>query len=170
MMYLCASAGSARWLTYGLPAPYSCPLELRELKLIHSANGSSNLWLELHAEVTASKRSLCNAIDPPDNVGMKEVNMSEPGHLVDDGATSYATATDFVDTFTEQLDSLYLLSLLLTADNGKAEQCLVCAMGDCVDGSGVFKGFMDSASCSQVCNPNDHAYAGACGEFVVSEF
>ena len=67
--------------------------------------------------------------------------MSEPGHLVDDGATSYATATDFVDTFTEQLDSLYLLSLLLTADNGKAEQCLVCAMGDCVDGIRVFKGW-----------------------------
>ena len=62
MMYLCASAGSARWLTYGLPAPYSCPLELRELKLIHSANGSSNLWLELHAEVTAFQTQLmqCN--------------------------------------------------------------------------------------------------------------
>jgi hypothetical protein len=72
---------------------------------------------------------------------MKEVNMSEPGYLVDDRAKSYATATDFFDTFTEQLDSLYLLSLLLTADKTKAEECFACAMQDCVDGIGVFKGW-----------------------------
>jgi hypothetical protein len=47
----------------------------------------------------------------------------------------------FVDTFTEQLDSLYLLSLLLTSDKAKAEECFACAMQDCVDGIGVFKGW-----------------------------
>lgn len=67
--------------------------------------------------------------------------MTELRHLTDERATSYATATEFIDTFTEEMDSLYLLSLLLTADEGKAEQCFVCAMRDCIDGTGVFKGW-----------------------------
>jgi DNA-directed RNA polymerase specialized sigma24 family protein len=36
------------------------------------------------------------------------------------------------------MHSLYLLSFLLTADHDKAEQCLVSAMGECMDGVGVF--------------------------------
>ena len=36
------------------------------------------------------------------------------------------------------MHSLYLLSLLLTADHDRAEQCLVSAMGECVEGIGVF--------------------------------
>jgi hypothetical protein len=64
--------------------------------------------------------------------------MLEPMYLVDEGTTSRATATDVFNTFTEELDSLYLLSLLLTADHDKAEQCFVCAMGGCVEGIGVF--------------------------------
>jgi DNA-directed RNA polymerase specialized sigma24 family protein len=36
------------------------------------------------------------------------------------------------------MHSLYLLSFLLTADHDKAEQCLVSAMGECVEGIGVF--------------------------------
>jgi hypothetical protein len=58
-------------------------------------------------------------------------------HSADDRAKSYATATDFVDTFIQEMDSLYQLSLLLTADTGKAERCFVCAIKDCVDGAGV---------------------------------
>ena len=35
----------------------------------------------------------------------------------------YATSADFCRIFVEQVNSLYLLSLLLTADPQKAEQC-----------------------------------------------
>jgi hypothetical protein len=66
------------------------------------------------------------------------VNMLKQMHFVEERATSYATATDLFKTFTEEMHSLYLLSFLLTADNDKAEQCFVCAMGECVEGIGVF--------------------------------
>jgi hypothetical protein len=58
--------------------------------------------------------------------------------LADERATPYATVTDFVNTFNEEMHSLYLLAFLLTADHDKAEQCLVSAMGVCVEGIGVF--------------------------------
>src|SRR6202789_4382114 len=64
--------------------------------------------------------------------------MLQPMHFVDERATRYPTATDFVRTFNEEMHSLYLLSFLLTADHDKAEQCLVSAMGECVEGIGVF--------------------------------
>ena len=59
-------------------------------------------------------------------------------HSVDERATSYATAADALNSFTEEMDNLYLLSLLLTADHDKAEQCLVCVMGGCQERIGVF--------------------------------
>ena len=64
--------------------------------------------------------------------------MLQPMHFVDQRATSYATVADFLNTLTEELHRLNLLSLLLTADKNKAEQCLVCAMGECVEGNVVF--------------------------------
>jgi hypothetical protein len=60
--------------------------------------------------------------------------MLQPIHLADERPIPYATAIDFSRTFTEELHSLYLLSLLLTADHDKAEECFVSAMGDCGDG------------------------------------
>jgi hypothetical protein len=68
----------------------------------------------------------------------KEVNMLETTHFAGEGATPYATVTDFRETFTHEMYSLYLLSLLLTADNDKAERCFVGAMGECVEETGVF--------------------------------
>src|SRR5271157_2242983 len=62
-------------------------------------------------------------------------------HSSNRSAASYSTASDFINTFAEELDSLYLLSLLLSADKRKAEQCSVCAMGECVEGTGVFTGW-----------------------------
>ena len=44
--------------------------------------------------------------------------MLEPMHFVNETGTSYACVT-------EEMQSLYLLSFLLTADHDKAEQCLV---------------------------------------------
>ena len=61
-----------------------------------------------------------------------------PIHLAEERPIPYATASDFCRAFTEELHSLYLLSLLLTADNDKAEECFVNAMGECGDGIGVF--------------------------------
>src|SRR3984885_14192700 len=61
-----------------------------------------------------------------------------PMNSVDERVTSYPTVTDFFRAFNEEMHSLYLLSFLLTADHDKAEQCLVSAMGECVEGIGVF--------------------------------
>ena len=58
-------------------------------------------------------------------------------NFVDERATPYPTVTDFVRTFNEEMHSLYLLSFLLTADHDKAEECLVSAIGECVEGIGV---------------------------------
>ena len=64
--------------------------------------------------------------------------MLQSTHFVEERATPYPTVADFLRTFNEEMHSLYLLSFLLTADHDKAEQCLVAAMGECVEGSGVF--------------------------------
>jgi hypothetical protein len=64
--------------------------------------------------------------------------MLRPMDFVDERATPYPTVTDFFRTFNEEMHSLYLLSFLLTADHDKAEQCLVSAMGECMEGIGVF--------------------------------
>jgi hypothetical protein len=64
--------------------------------------------------------------------------MLEPMHFVNERATPYLTVTDFFSIFTEEMHSLYLLAFLLTADHDKAEECLVSAMGECVEGVGVF--------------------------------
>jgi hypothetical protein len=51
----------------------------------------------------------------------------------------YATSTDFCRIYNEQMTSLYLLSLLLTADPEKAEQCFVSGIGDTLNTNRVFK-------------------------------
>ena len=77
--------------------------------------------------------------------------------VVDESATPDPTVTDFFRTFDEEMHSLYLLSFLLTADHDKAEQCLVSAMGECVDGVGAFMdgAFIDSARGCQMRDPDD---------------
>src|SRR6202020_164085 len=63
--------------------------------------------------------------------------MLQPMHLLEERAASYPTVADFLATFNEEMHSLYLLAFLLTADHDKAEQCLVSAMGECVEWIGV---------------------------------
>jgi hypothetical protein len=53
--------------------------------------------------------------------------------------TPYASSDDFHRVFDEDMNSLYLLSFLLTADREKAEQCFVSGLEDAVDGNPVFK-------------------------------
>jgi DNA-directed RNA polymerase specialized sigma24 family protein len=50
----------------------------------------------------------------------------------------YTTATGFCTVFNDHLDRLYTLSLLLTANHRKAEQCFVAALDDCLQGNPVF--------------------------------
>jgi DNA-directed RNA polymerase specialized sigma24 family protein len=51
----------------------------------------------------------------------------------------YASSDDFRQVFDQDMNSLYLLSYLLTADREKAEQCFVSGLEDAVDGNPVFK-------------------------------
>jgi hypothetical protein len=54
-------------------------------------------------------------------------------------STQYATCADFQRIFDEDINSLYRLSFLLTADREKAEQCFVSGLDGAVDGNPVFK-------------------------------
>jgi hypothetical protein len=50
----------------------------------------------------------------------------------------YATRTEFFRAFTENMNSMHLLSFLLTVDLENAEECFVSGLADCVAGSYVF--------------------------------
>src|SRR5215471_10383150 len=54
-------------------------------------------------------------------------------------ADLYASTSDFCRVFKEDMENLYLLALLLTADSEKAEQCFVSGLENCTDGNPVFK-------------------------------
>jgi hypothetical protein len=54
-------------------------------------------------------------------------------------SNEYATSSDFCRIYVEQMNSLYLLSLLLTADPQKAEQCFLSGFDDSLNNNSVFK-------------------------------
>ena len=54
-------------------------------------------------------------------------------------AGEYATREDFCRVFTQNLNSLYHLALLLTGDPERAEQCFVAGLDDVVNANKVFK-------------------------------
>jgi hypothetical protein len=72
--------------------------------------------------------------------------MLQPMHLADERATRQATVSDFVAAFNVEMHMLYVLAFLLTADHDKAEQCLVSAMGECVEWISVFTDWVSSWS------------------------
>jgi len=51
----------------------------------------------------------------------------------------YATFADFCQIFDKDMSSLYLLSLLLTGDHKKAEECFVAGLENAVNRNRVFK-------------------------------
>jgi hypothetical protein len=51
----------------------------------------------------------------------------------------YATSSDFCQMYVEKMKSLYLLSLLLTADPRKAEQCFLSGFDESASNNSVFK-------------------------------
>jgi len=77
----------------------------------------------------------------------EETSVTYEAHMlwkIEDGVSTtrvqpYATQRDFCQTFAEDETALYLLSLLLTADASKAEQCFVAGLEDSVQGNPVFK-------------------------------
>lgn len=67
-------------------------------------------------------------------MGMTGQNRKHPVN-----AGQYATVQDFERIFTEDINSLYLLSLVLTGDPGMAEKCFVEGIGESTKGNRVFK-------------------------------
>jgi hypothetical protein len=59
-------------------------------------------------------------------------------------AGEYATTDDFRRIFDENMNSLYLLAFLLTADHGMAEQCFVSGLEDAVGSNPVFREWAQS--------------------------
>ena len=51
----------------------------------------------------------------------------------------YASGADFCRIFTQDMDSLYLLAFLVTADSEKAESCFAAALDDSAKSSRIFK-------------------------------
>jgi hypothetical protein len=64
-------------------------------------------------------------------------NMPAPKPIV--RPAQYASSGDFEKIFNEEMNSLYLLSFLLTADRELAEQCFVSGLKDAIKGNPVFK-------------------------------
>jgi hypothetical protein len=54
-------------------------------------------------------------------------------------SNEYASRTDFCRIFVEHMDNLFLLSLLLSADPQKAEQCFLSGFEDSVSSNYVFR-------------------------------
>lgn len=63
--------------------------------------------------------------------------MADAMHIA--GPAPYASSDDFCRVFYERTDELYQLSLLLTGDHEKAEQCFVSGLENSVAGNRVFK-------------------------------
>ncbi|HZW96037.1 MAG TPA: hypothetical protein VFF64_24030 [Candidatus Eremiobacteraceae bacterium] len=64
--------------------------------------------------------------------------------IASQGPTPFATSADFCRIFGEGMNSLYLLSFLLTADHSIAEKCFVCGLEDSAKGNTVFKEWAQS--------------------------
>ncbi len=59
-------------------------------------------------------------------------------------SVDYALPSDFCQAFEAHVDSLYTLSLLLTADHDKADECVVAGLEDCLQGNPVFREWVQS--------------------------
>jgi DNA-directed RNA polymerase specialized sigma24 family protein len=59
------------------------------------------------------------------------------------GAREYATEADFCQLFRDQMNRLYFLSLLLTADAKKAERCFLGSLETCMKSRRIFKAWAE---------------------------
>jgi hypothetical protein len=65
-------------------------------------------------------------------------------HVANHTAADYATPADFCRVFTKEMNQLYLLSFLLTADRTMAEKCFVEGLDSSQKESAVFKEWAQS--------------------------
>ena len=67
--------------------------------------------------------------------------MTEQAHtqIFGNGDNQYATPEDFRKILDEDLNRLYQLSFLLTADHQKSERCFVASIEDCTNENRVFR-------------------------------
>ena len=63
----------------------------------------------------------------------------EKDRIQEANASRYATCDDFCRVFSEELDGLYQLSLLMTGDHETAEKCFFASLEDCYRATHVFK-------------------------------
>ncbi len=68
----------------------------------------------------------------------------EPEMLRVDQPSRYATVADFCHIFDEEMDSLYRLSQLLTAQCEKAERCFLSALEECIGMQFIFQEYAQS--------------------------
>ena len=61
-------------------------------------------------------------------------------------ANDYATASEFCQIFSKNMEALYTLALALTADKATAEQCLFLALEECKKTATVFRQWANSWS------------------------
>jgi DNA-directed RNA polymerase specialized sigma24 family protein len=64
--------------------------------------------------------------------------------IMESGNNGFATCEDFRKVFIEDMESLYLLSFLLTGNQDEAEQCFLESLDACVDGISVFREWADA--------------------------
>lgn len=65
--------------------------------------------------------------------------MLEATHIKHANEFEYASAADFCQIFGQDMNSLFLLSLLLTGDHAEAERCFVAALENATNRRTVFK-------------------------------
>lgn len=65
--------------------------------------------------------------------------MPTAAQIANERDMQYATSTDFCQIFHQDMNSLHLLSLLLTGDHDKAEQCFVEGLENALGRNRVFK-------------------------------
>jgi DNA-directed RNA polymerase specialized sigma24 family protein len=70
--------------------------------------------------------------------------MNGAKQIANQETSPYARAADFCRIFVKDMDSLYQLSLLLTADHSMAEKCFVRGLDDARNGNAVFKEWAQS--------------------------
>jgi hypothetical protein len=63
-----------------------------------------------------------------------------------EGTDGYSVQDDFCKVFNDHIEHLYTLAFLLTADHSKAEQCVVGALEECLEGAAIFKDWLLSWS------------------------
>jgi len=94
----------------------------------------------LHADASEPARRVeTNAVELLQRQGITEAKMRGTQQVTKPITMPYATGADFCRIFNQEIDSLYLLSFLLTADHETAEKCFVRGLDDSIEGNPVFK-------------------------------